>query len=116
MTTSQSLVAEPPRRPRSTSSEGPHSPQVFVVHRHDSSTVHELKHFLQDRLRLPEPHVLRERPSHGLTLIAMYEKFAAEAELVFVLVAPDDVGGAISTGYILDSRCCLTLTSSGGAQ
>lgn len=70
------------------------SPEIFIVHGHDRSALLELKNFLQNCLGLPEPRILAEQPSRGLTLIEKFEKYALSANLVFVLVTPDDVGGS----------------------
>jgi predicted nucleotide-binding protein len=78
--------------------QGAYPPQSFIVHGHDRTTLLELKNFLQNRLGLPEPDILSEKPSHGLTLIEKFEKYAAEADLVFVLLTPDDLGGPVGSG------------------
>lgn len=65
-------------------------PKVFIVHGHDRSAVRELKSYLQNVLKFEEPVVLWERQSAGSTVIEKLERYAEEAELVFVLMTPDD--------------------------
>jgi CheY-like chemotaxis protein len=65
-------------------------PRVFIVHGHDHRTVRELKHYLQHILKFEEPVVLWERKSAGMTVIEKFERYASEAEVVFVLMTPDD--------------------------
>jgi CheY-like chemotaxis protein len=65
-------------------------PKVFIVHGHDHHALRALKHYLQYDLRFEEPVVLWERKSRGATVIEKLELYAEEAELVFVLMTPDD--------------------------
>ena len=67
-------------------------PRAFIVHGHDDVKKFELKNFLQNTLRLPEPIILHEQPSLGRTIIAKFEDYAAESDLAFVLLTPDDIG------------------------
>src|ERR1039458_1736205 len=71
------VPVDPPRRP-------------FIVHGHDNKTKLEVKNYLQNILRLPEPIILHEQPSIGRTLIEKFEDLSAAADLVFVLLTPDD--------------------------
>jgi predicted nucleotide-binding protein len=71
---------------------GYHNWKAFIVHGRDRTSVLELKSFLRDRLGFPEPMVLSEMPSIGMTLIEKFERYAAEADVVFVLITPDDLG------------------------
>jgi CheY-like chemotaxis protein len=64
--------------------------RALIVHGHDEHVKWSLKNFLQNRLGLPEPIVLHEQPSHGKTLIEKFEEHAADADVVFVLMTPDD--------------------------
>lgn len=64
--------------------------KIFIVHGHDRLVRMELKNYLQNTLKLPEPVILEENMSAGLTIIENFEKYAAEAGLVFVLLTPDD--------------------------
>jgi predicted nucleotide-binding protein len=41
-----------------------------------------------------EPIILAQMPSLGKTLLEKFENYAANADLVFVLLTPDDVGSA----------------------
>jgi CheY-like chemotaxis protein len=62
----------------------------FIVHGHDDSTKYELKNFLQNTLKLPEPIILHEQPSLGRTIIEKFEDIVRHVDLVFVLLTPDD--------------------------
>src|SRR5207245_6640448 len=55
-----------------------------------------LKNHLQNPLRLPEPIILHEQPNMGRTVIEKFENYAVESSIAFVLLTPDDVGGAAS--------------------
>ena len=72
-------------------------PKIFIVHGHDDSIKLELKNFLQNRLNLGEPIILHEQPNFGRTIIEKFEDEASEADIVFVLMTPDDL--------IADSIC-----------
>ena len=65
-------------------------PKAFIVHGHDEAALLSLKNYLQNTLRFPEPIVLREQPSQGRTIIEKFEEVAADVDLVFVLLTPDD--------------------------
>ncbi len=62
----------------------------FIVHGHDETTMRELKDYLQNKLALPEPIILRQEPNGGRTLIEKFEETALGASFVFVLLTPDD--------------------------
>ena len=47
-------------------------PRAFIVHGHDDATKLDLKNFLQNTLRFPEPIVLHEQPSLGRTIMAQF--------------------------------------------
>jgi predicted nucleotide-binding protein len=64
----------------------------FIVHGHDRATLFELKLFLQNTLGLPQPMVLSELASLGRTVIEKFEHYAAQADVVFVLLTGDDIG------------------------
>jgi predicted nucleotide-binding protein len=64
--------------------------QIFIVHGHSSPIVAELTAYLQNRLGLPPPIILRERPGSGRTLIEKFERDVREVDIVFVLLTPDD--------------------------
>jgi CheY-like chemotaxis protein len=68
--------------------------RVFIVHGHDDGVCRELKDFLQNRLGLPDPTILREQPQQGLTILEKFESEAKRSNLVFVLLTPDDRGQA----------------------
>jgi predicted nucleotide-binding protein len=67
-------------------------PRPFIVHGRDLDAVRELKDYLQNTLHFPHPTVLWEEPTLARTLIEKFEEKAAFAELVFILLTPDDVG------------------------
>jgi CheY-like chemotaxis protein len=71
---------------------GPEQLNVFIVHGRDHRTMLELKNYLQNRLAFKEPIILAEQPQHGRTLIEKFEHYAAYADIVFVLLTPDDFG------------------------
>jgi len=64
--------------------------RTFIVHGHDDAAKYELKNYLQNTLRLPEPIILHEQPSLGRTVIEKFEDIAHQVNLVFVLLTPDD--------------------------
>ena len=70
---------------------GKFAPRIFIVHGHDSNLLLELKNFLQNKLRFPEPIILREQPSLGKTIIEKFEHYSNDIDLVIVLLTPDDV-------------------------
>lgn len=80
------------RRLASLLRQGQDPPRVFIVHGRDEVAVQELKALLQIRMGFPEPIVLAEQPSRGLTLIEKFEQYAADSDLAFVLFTPDDIG------------------------
>ena len=67
------------------------SKKVFIVHGHDGAAKLELKNYLQNTLNLPQPIILHEQPSFGRTIMEKFEDYAADANLVFVLLTPDDI-------------------------
>lgn len=69
--------------------------RCFIVHGHDNLAMLELKNYLQNTLKLPEPVVLHEQPSQGRAIIEKFEDYAAKANLVFVLLTPDDKVGSL---------------------
>jgi CheY-like chemotaxis protein len=68
----------------------PEPPRCFIVHGHDTSLLLALKNFLETKLGFPEPVVLSQQPSHGMTLIEKFEHYAEYSNLVFALFTPDD--------------------------
>lgn len=65
-------------------------PCTFLVHGHDKKTMHSVKEYLQHDLGLPEPIILRDRASHGQTIIEKIESYGHQIDLVFILLTPDD--------------------------
>jgi CheY-like chemotaxis protein len=76
-------------------------PRMFIVHGHDDALIDELKAFLEDKLELGPPVVLRERPNLGRTIVEKFEHEARGVDLVFVLLTPDD---AVALGDTRRSR------------
>jgi len=64
----------------------PGQTQAFIVHGHNDKLKLELKNYLQNTLKLPEPLILHEQPSLGRTIIDKFEDYAAFSSLVFVLL------------------------------
>ncbi len=67
-------------------------PEVFIVHGRDEKTKNELKRFIIDELKFGEPIILSEKPSKGMTIIEKFEHYASKADIVFILMTPDDIG------------------------
>jgi predicted nucleotide-binding protein len=65
-------------------------PKVFIVHGRDENTLHEVKDYLQNSLKLGKPLILNEKPFLGRTIIEKFEKYARQANLIFVILTPDD--------------------------
>jgi|ERR1022692_590926 CheY-like chemotaxis protein len=65
-------------------------PQIFIVHGHDTGAAISLKNYLQNTLGYPEPVILAEKPSKGMTLIEKFEYYAQDSDVVFALFTPDD--------------------------
>ncbi len=75
-------------------------PRVFIVHGHDINLLMETKDFVQNRLKFGEPIILAEQQSKGQTLLEKFELYASEADIVFVLMTPDDYVNAGSAGDV----------------
>ena len=69
--------------------------RTFIVHGHDDKTKLEVKNYLQNTLKLPEPVILHEKASNGLTVIEKFEQYATETSHAFILLTPDDNFGLI---------------------
>lgn len=63
---------------------------IFIVHGHDTLARIELKDYLQNTLGFPAPVILAELPDCGRTIIEKFEEQADQADIVFVLLTPDD--------------------------
>ncbi|GMU66653.1 MAG: hypothetical protein AMXMBFR36_29270 [Acidobacteriota bacterium] len=68
----------------------PDLPKCFIVHGHDANLRMALKNYLQNTLGFPEPVVLAEQPSLGMTIIEKFEHYAADRDLVFAIFTADD--------------------------
>jgi predicted nucleotide-binding protein len=71
------------------------SPVVFVVHGRDAHALAGLTNFLDERLELGRPIILRDVKGDNRTIIEKFEECAREADLVFVLMTPDDTVGTL---------------------
>jgi predicted nucleotide-binding protein len=69
-------------------------PKCFIVHGHNDSLTADLKKYLQEGLGFPDPVILRDEPYRGRTIIEAFEESAQLADLVFILLTPDDIGGS----------------------
>lgn len=65
-------------------------PRAFIVHGHDEALLMELKAYLQNTLKWPEPIVLREHANRGRTIIEKIEEYSRVLDWVFVIISPDD--------------------------
>ena len=63
---------------------------IFIVHGHDEVSKLQLKNYLQNTLKLPEPIILHEQPNYGRTIIEKFEDYASSSTVAFVLLTPDD--------------------------
>ena len=59
-------------------------------HGHDDKMKLAVKNYLQNTLKLPEPIILHEQPTIGRTLIEKFDYYAANSQLAFVILTPDD--------------------------
>jgi predicted nucleotide-binding protein len=88
------LTAKPDRGETGGTKQGLRS---FIVHGHEDSVKLALKNYLQNTLGWPEPVILAEKPSGGKTIIEKFEEHAKNIDVVFVLLTPDDLGGAVGS-------------------
>ena len=79
-------------------------PRTFIVHGHDTESLHGLVSFIQRNLGWPPPTILREMPSNGRTVIEKFEDIAETIDVVFVLLTPDDKGAAATAPDDLKRR------------
>jgi hypothetical protein len=63
--------------------------KIVMIHGHDSGLKHELTDYLKNDMLLPEPVVL-SLSSRGQTVMEKFELEVNEADLIFVLTAPED--------------------------
>lgn len=63
---------------------------VFIVHGHDDSLLHEVARFIGS-LNL-KAVILREQPNQGRTIIEKFEDFS-NVGFAIILLTPDDIGG-----------------------
>jgi predicted nucleotide-binding protein len=67
------------------------SDDIFVVHGHDHTALHEVARLLE-RSGL-NPIILHEKPNQGKTIIEKFEANSSSAGFAVVLLTGDDVGG-----------------------
>ena len=67
-------------------------PRAFIVHGHDEENLKSLVRLITVEFKWPQPVVLRDLPSRGRTIIEKFEEVADQADVVFVLITPDDRG------------------------
>ena len=65
--------------------------RVFIVHGHDRHAAAELKDYLQQALGIEHVAILWDLPWRGRTVIEKFEDAARDADVVFVLLTPDDL-------------------------
>lgn len=65
----------------------------FIVHGHDDAAKLELKDYLQNTMKLPEPVILHQQPNKGRTVIEKFEECSKDIDVAFVLLTPADIGG-----------------------
>lgn len=65
-------------------------PRMFIVHGHDANAKRELADYLRDNLQLGEATILQDQAGRGNTILEKFELYAEDADLVFVLLTPDD--------------------------
>lgn len=70
----------------------PLSNRILIVHGHDTASKEELARILE-KAKL-EPIILHEQAEKGRVLIEKFEEHASEVGYAFVILTPDDVGGA----------------------
>jgi predicted nucleotide-binding protein len=68
--------------------------RTFIVHGHDTKSKLSLKDYLQNTLSFPEPVILHQQPNKGRTVIEKFEDCSGAIDVAFILLTPDDVGGA----------------------
>lgn len=77
---------------------------VFVVHGRNTNARSELCTYIRDDLCVGAPIVLEEQPSAGMTIIEKFEYYGHEADIVFALLTPDDVGGLFGSSPAEEPR------------
>ncbi|HEY0988580.1 MAG TPA: TIR domain-containing protein [Kofleriaceae bacterium] len=80
------------------------SPNIFLVHGKNHGALLAVKNYLQNTLGFSEPTVLAHKPNDGRTIIEKFEYFANDADVVIVLLTPDDLGRTADTASPEQSR------------
>lgn len=81
-----------------------HKPNVFIVHGHNHTLLRELKDYVQNTLGLGEARVLMQKPSGITALLEKFRSHAAEIDIAFVLLTPDDSAAAKSKPSLRSTR------------
>nr|DAP94914.1 MAG TPA: putative nucleotide-binding protein [Caudoviricetes sp.] len=71
------------------------SRKIFIVHGHDSATLHAVARFI-GKIGLEEI-ILSERPDGSRTIIEKFEEESGDASFAIVLMTPDDNGNAVAS-------------------
>jgi DNA-binding response OmpR family regulator len=66
-------------------------PLCFIVHGHDEDTLRNLKDFINENLKFPQPVILKEERSTGRTIIESLEFYGNQVDIAFVILTPDDI-------------------------
>jgi CheY-like chemotaxis protein len=72
--------------------------KAFIVHGHAVRERRALCAWLKKTGQCKDPLVLQDQPSAGLTVIEKFEKYAADIDVAFVLLTPDDIGNSVRRG------------------
>ena len=79
-------------------------PKIFIVHGRDEASKHALVHYIQNTLKLGPPIILHEQPSLGRAITEKFRDAAENADIVFVLLTPDDAVASPSDESELKQR------------
>jgi len=71
--------------------------KAFIVHGHDEKALTDLQKYLASDPLFDTPIVLRDQPNLGRTIIEKFEREAAEVDVAFVLLTPDDTAYSTRT-------------------
>jgi hypothetical protein len=66
-------------------------PSTLIVHGHADRLLGELKDYLVGELQWSEVRALKEIPSTGRTVLQKFSDEAQEADLIFMLLSPEDI-------------------------
>jgi predicted nucleotide-binding protein len=80
------------------------SPNVFLVHGKSHGTLNAVKNYIQNNLGFSEPTVLLHKSNEGRTIIENFEYYASDADVVMVILTPDDLGRTAGTATTEQAR------------